>query len=303
MTKRHRELLTVGLIILVTLACTISLGEPQAQAVVIPTLSQQDQIKTSVAQTIAANQPPAPVQPPVVATTQAPPAPPPPAGPPTPTSPPPNWAKLVWENYPDGSDLNINANFTKTWRLLNAGTSTWNTNYKAIFYSGTSMNGPGTKNFTQIVHPGETMDFSMALKAPASPGSYKGTWHLYADDNSDFTTYGIWAAIDAINPAPPAPAFAVTSAFTTVDNVMGPFQCPHTFHFTANITTNGPGTVIYRWVRSVPSLAVNQTLVYAAAGTKTVTTSWSLASGTPSMKIYIVEPNHQYFNAVSIHCP
>jgi hypothetical protein len=128
--------------------------------------------------------------------------------PPTPTPLPCNWALPVSETYPDGTTLNINTNFNKSWRIRNGGTCTWNTNYKIKFYSGNAMNGPATKNFTQIVHPNETMDIIVPLKVPATPGTYTGTWHLYGDDNIDFTKNGIWATINAVNPAP---IFAVTS--------------------------------------------------------------------------------------------
>lgn len=209
MNNRHRPLLISSLIILITLACTISLGAPQAQPQA-PVLSQQDLVNTAVAQTVAANppaQPPAPS--PVVATTQAPP--PGPTAPPTPTPLPCNLALPVSETYPDGSNININANFVKTWRIRNGGTCTWNTNYSARFYSGNSMNGPATLNFTQIVHPGETYDIVMNLKAPAAPGTYKGTWHLYGDDNIDFTTNGIWVLINAVNPVSLLPDLKITA--------------------------------------------------------------------------------------------
>jgi hypothetical protein len=221
--------------------------------------------------------------------------------PPTATPLPCNWAKLVTETVADGTSININTNFNKSWRIRNAGTCTWNSNYKIAFYSGDGLGGPASKLFGRSVAPGETIDLILPLKAPATAGTYKGTWHLYSDSNVDFTTsYGIWASIIAVNPAP---AFAVTSVNTTVDSDMGPFICPHNFIFTANITTNGPGTVTYQWKRSDASVPVTESLVFAAAGTKTVTTSWNLGGGTYTMRIYIDYPNHQPFNEVGIHCP
>ena len=299
MNKRHRTLLSTSLIMLVMLACTISIGAPQPQAPAAPTLSPQDLINTAVAQTVAANQPAQPpAQPPVVATTQAPPPPPGPTSPPPPTPLPCNWAKMVWENYPDGTDVNINANFTKTWRLLNAGTCTWNTNYKAIFYSGSSMNGAATKNFTHNVSPGQTIDLSIAMKAPASPGSYKGIWHLYGDDNVDFTTqYGVWAAIDAVDSTP---VFKVSGVSFAVDTPIFTGACPHTFNFTAGITATAAGTVTYWWTRSDGASSTEQTLVFAGPGTKYVTSTWSLgASGSRWKKIYINNPNHQLFGTAN----
>lgn len=306
MNKRHHTLLASSLIILITLACSISFGAPQTQPQPqAPVLSQQDLVNTAVAQTLAAKQPanpPAqpPAQPPVVATTQAPAVP----LPPTPTPLPCNWALPVSETYPDGSTLNINTNFVKTWRIRNGGTCTWNTSYSARFYSGSSMNGPATKYFTQIVPPGATYDIVMNMKVPASPGTYKGTWHLFGDDNVDFTANGIWALINAVNPAP---AFAVTSvSVAVVPPAVFAGACPHTFTFNAGITVSAAGTVTYRWTRSDGALAPLQTLVFAGPGTQYVSSTWSLGADYSGWKkIYIDNPNHQTFgNATfSLNCP
>jgi hypothetical protein len=218
--------------------------------------------------------------------------------PPTPTPLPCNKALPVSETYPDGTTLNINTTFNKSWRIRNAGTCTWNTNYKIKFYSGNAMNGLATMNFTQIIHPGETMDIIMPLKVPAIPGTYTGTWHLYGDDNLDFTQYGIWVTINAVNPAP---IFAVTSVAMAVDANAFIGACPHTFHFTAGITTNTAGLVTYYWTRSDGPSSAQQSLTYASAGTQTVAYDWSLgAAGAYWVKLYINNPNHQYFTPVNI---
>jgi len=300
MNNRHRILLSTSLIVLVMLACTISIGAPQPQAPAAPTLSQQDLVNTAVAQTVAANQPAQPPgQPPVVATTQAPPPPPGPDAPPNPTPLPCNWALPVSETYPDGTNVNINTNFVKTWRIRNGGTCTWNTNYKAIFTGGTSMNGPATLNFTQIVHPGETYDIVMNLKAPAAPGTYKGTWHLYGDDNIDFTKNGVWVLINAVNPAP---AFAVSGVSFAVNPPVWVGPCPKTFTFTAGITVTAAGTVTYKWTRSDGALAPMQTLVFAGPGTQYVTSTWSIGADYIGWKkIYIGVPNNQTFGTASFN--
>jgi len=304
MFKRRQVLLITGLIFLLMLACTISIGGSQPQA---PTtaLSQQDQVNTAVAQTVGVNPPVNPTLPPAQPTQPPTPVaptltlPPGPTAPPTATPLPCNWAKLVSETIPDGSTINVNANFTKNWRLKNAGTCTWNTNYKAVFYSGNSMNGPATKNFTQVVHPGETMDLSMLLKAPGTPGTYTGTWHLYGDDNVDFTTYGIWVTINAVSATPP---FQVSSVSVSVNPTSYIGICPKKFTFTASITVTAPGTVTYYWTRSDGSHSPLTSLVFTVPGTKNVTITWTLgAPGTHWEKIYIDNPNHQLFGPATFH--
>jgi hypothetical protein len=79
---------------------------------------------------------------------------------------------------PDGTTLEPNETFTKTWRLKNVGTCSWTTSYAVVFSSGDSMNGPATKALTSNVNPGQTFDISVDLTAPATDGNYKGYWKL-----------------------------------------------------------------------------------------------------------------------------
>ncbi|MBM3136716.1 MAG: hypothetical protein FJZ98_00845 [Chloroflexi bacterium] len=118
---------------------------------------------------------------------------------PTSTPQPCNKAEFVSETIPDDTSFNPNQSFTKTWRLRNVGTCTWNTNYKLVFFEGNQMNGPATKNLTQSVAPGEQVDFSVDLKAPASGGTYKGTWRV-RDDNDQVFVFNIWVQIKVTAP-------------------------------------------------------------------------------------------------------
>ena len=79
---------------------------------------------------------------------------------------------------PDGTVLDPNEDFTKTWRLKNVGTCTWTSSYAVVFSSGDSMNGPVTQALIGNVNPGQTVDISVELTAPAAGGSYKGFWKL-----------------------------------------------------------------------------------------------------------------------------
>ena len=68
---------------------------------------------------------------------------------------------------PDGTELAPETNFTKTWRLLNAGTCTWNPNYMLYFVSGDLMSGPSSKQLVTIeVPPGASIDVSVELLSP-----------------------------------------------------------------------------------------------------------------------------------------
>jgi len=166
-----------------------------------------DLFATSAAQTVSARltQPVGPGNletteppPPVIATTEAPPT----EEPPTPTKTltptitnttiPCDRAAFVTDvTIPDGEELQPNETFTKTWRLKNDGSCTWTSSYALIFDSGDSMSGPASKQLTSgTVAPGATMDVSVNLTAPSSPGTYKGYWKLR---NGSGVNFGIGA--------------------------------------------------------------------------------------------------------------
>lgn len=77
---------------------------------------------------------------------------------------------------PDGSVFTPGATFTKTWRLRNAGTCTWS-GYSLVFDSGDSMAGTSPTPIG-TVSPGQEVDISVNLTAPATSGSYRGHWRI-----------------------------------------------------------------------------------------------------------------------------
>ena len=79
---------------------------------------------------------------------------------------------------PDGTLFSPNAAFTKTWRLKNVGSCTWTRSYSLVFYSGDQMGAPTSVNFPGSVAPGQTVDLTMNMIAPASEGKYRGFWIL-----------------------------------------------------------------------------------------------------------------------------
>jgi len=115
-----------------------------------------------------------------------------------------NQAQFVSDvNYPDGTEVTINTNFTKTWRLTNVGSCTWTSGYKLIFDSGDRMSAPDETVLTSgSIPPGATADISVQLKAPSSAGTYKGYFRLKSPDNVVFGINGaaneaFWLQISA----------------------------------------------------------------------------------------------------------
>ncbi len=197
--KRRLQLTIISVMMLVVMACTLSLDGG---------LSEAEQLETAVAQALTAsvddgedNQQPLPT------ITLAPTATKP--GDPTVTPKPCNDADFVSETIPDGTEFDTNENFAKTWRVLNAGTCTWNTNYKIVFVSGDKMSGPASVNLPNSVAPGEQIDLILNLKAPGSAGEHEGFWNL-ADPNGahllNYLSVNIKAVAPAAPPLPPAVA-------------------------------------------------------------------------------------------------
>lgn len=77
---------------------------------------------------------------------------------------------------PDGTNMLPNETFTKTWRLKNAGNCTWS-GYTLVFDSGESMNGTSPISIG-TVNPGQEVDLSVTLTAPATNGTYRSYWRI-----------------------------------------------------------------------------------------------------------------------------
>lgn len=81
-------------------------------------------------------------------------------------------------SYPDGSVVEKNKTFVKTWKLTNAGTCSWTPSYALVFFSGDAMKGPAVVSLSKNVNPGESIELSVTLTAPEKKGSYRGYWKL-----------------------------------------------------------------------------------------------------------------------------
>ena len=87
---------------------------------------------------------------------------------------------------PDGSYVSPGASFVKTWQIRNTGTTTWTTGYQLVFSSGSQLSGPSAVALPHSVAPGQTVDISVTLTAPANAGKYRGYWMLKADTGQLF---------------------------------------------------------------------------------------------------------------------
>lgn len=226
-------------------------------------------------------------------------------GTPTPTATPvcPQAQFVTDVTIPDGTIMTPGQTFIKKWRIRNTGQCAWN-GYSLVFDSGDAMSGPASKPIG-VVNPGQEIDLEVNLTAPNTAGNYKGYWRIVTNSNVlvpmlngvDGKTFYLDIKVQA-PPTNTTQPFAVTSVTFTNSGGCGGFTA------TANIVTNGPGTVTYTWKFSDGATVSNETLTYAAAGTQSDSYTWSTpASGTHWIDIYIITPNNQQFGRAQFTCP
>jgi hypothetical protein len=91
--------------------------------------------------------------------------------------------------YADGSVVPAGQPFVKTWNIKNLGPCTWNQDYLLIFgWGGTGTNWSTVQpvHFSQVFLPGESMEISVTLTAPTTPGDYAATFRTQNDNGFNF---------------------------------------------------------------------------------------------------------------------
>jgi hypothetical protein len=96
-----------------------------------------------------------------------------------------NAAYVSDMTIPDGTEVAPGQTFTKSWELLNTGRCTWSKKYAIFFVSGDSMEGAAA-TIHHSVAPGESVDVSVELTAPAKAGGYTGYWMMEDNDGVSF---------------------------------------------------------------------------------------------------------------------
>ncbi|MBI3173035.1 MAG: hypothetical protein HYZ25_04910 [Chloroflexi bacterium] len=204
-----KRLIPVILAIALTLsACNLPSNAPATPDLASTTIAQTVQAALTSSAPMATNTVPAPA-----ITTVAPPtvAPPPTRVVPTATS-TCDIAQFITDvTIPDGTVLTPGQAFTKTWRVKNVGTCSWTPSYAVVFSSGNSMNGPATQALTGNVNPGQTVDISINLTAPSTPGDYTGYWKLRNAAGVLFTQFYVQMKV-----ATPTPTFTLPPAVAQV---------------------------------------------------------------------------------------
>lgn len=124
-------------------------------------------------------------------------------------------------SIPDGSPMLPGQSFTKTWRLVNAGSCAWTRDYAVVWFSGETFGSTRSQALAGDVNPGQSVDISLDLVSPTAPGIYQSNWMLR---NAAGQLFGLgptssapfWVKIEVlvVRTASPTPAATPTPTAT-----------------------------------------------------------------------------------------
>jgi len=170
-------------------------------------------------------------------------------------------AKFIADvNFPDDTQVSPGQGFTKIWRLRNAGTCTWNEQYKAVFVGGDSMSNNTPLSIPAVVAPGSTVDIAVDLVAPTSNGTFRGDYQIRDPQGAHFGVGGsgqtpFYVQIVVGQPAPPprptsppAPDTQPPSVSVSHSPSGGSLPTGSSITFTANASDNLGVARIDLWV-------------------------------------------------------
>ena len=167
---------------------------------------------------------------------------------------------------PDNTVIGAGETFTKTWRVSNTGTCIWASDYVLAHYSDNRMGALGDVPL-DVTYPGQTADISVELKAPDSPGTYRGNFVI---ENPESLIMKIdedsrlWLIINVTNTAP-TPTTATENISPTNTSPSGTVS--ETCSFTTDRTklTEAINALnAYRSQNGLPAYKVNSSLARAA---------------------------------------
>ncbi len=216
---------------------------------------------------------------------------------------------------PDGTPYSPGTPFTKTWRIKNAGNTTWTTDYTLIKVSADGFGGQTSVKFPKQVAPGETVDLSVDFTAPTTTGRHTSLWRFANAKGARFGVEGnspIYVQVSVVTSETPQAAITpgsggsiVTQAGLSVDKSEFSGTCPHTFVFLATFTLQQASSVTYQLEADsdVSGFSFNlpgqQTSSYPA-GTFTLSFALDITnSGSGWVKLHITGPENVYSNAAN----
>ena len=241
---------------------------------------------------------------------------------------------------PDNTVLKPGEIFTKTWRLKNTGTCTWDASYTVNADSGPGMSQNSVYLLSKssnksTVAPGDTVDISIDMQASSTPGNYQTFWRLQNGAGSVVPVAGgasgklffVQIIVNAPGSAPaatatPAAASGGSSKISqvTVEMVQeqgsGAVCAAGTTYFVyVDVSTDGPMTANYRVDATDDSGQVgdgvfdgygnseaNGQLVFSAAGKLRASLHLLGPYSYPKVITIRVKVNDQDWKGVTVSC-
>lgn len=124
----------------------------------------------------------------------------------SPTKPPCDLVKFIQDvTIPDNTKMAPGADFTKTWRLQNAGSCIWTSVYGITYEGDNLLNAPSFSPITSgTVPPGQSVDITVNLTAPDTGGVYRQNFKLVNASGDKFAlgdgSKPFWAQIEVVLP-------------------------------------------------------------------------------------------------------
>lgn len=95
-------------------------------------------------------------------------------------------AKWISQSVEDGTRFSPGETFTMTWTIQNVGKTTWTAGYRLRFYSGDNFGAAKEIALGKDVKPGENVDITTQMKAPATTGKYRSDWVMSNELRANF---------------------------------------------------------------------------------------------------------------------
>ncbi len=135
---------------------------------------------------------------------------------------------------PDNTNMKPGQKFTKTWRVKNNGTCTWEAGYKFNFIGGDAMGG-ATLTLDKALSPGAETELSISMTAPSTAGTHRSNWRManatgtnFGDEVYVIVVVSGSAATTSTSTATGVPALATATPTATPTATETPTATPET---------------------------------------------------------------------------
>ncbi len=241
-----------------------------------------------------------------------------------------NMAKFISDvTVPDNTIVEPGETFTKTWRLKNTGTCTWDSSYLVSYVSGATMSqqpGYWIIQRGETVAPGQSVNISVGMTAPMAEGNYQSSWGLREENGPLMPIQGgaggnsFFVKI-RVRDGHQVPPGRITDASIAIELEQGSGTActpESTYFVTAELTADGPTDAYYEIGSTAGQIAagyfqlidsgalvpyVTGTLVFDRAETRRVVLRFVGPYPYPDDITAILRVNNGPWHSAKLACP